>query len=260
MWIVINLKWFRCPSGFNEHSGHPAPSPFSTANGVFPRKSPPISTQNPNHMTSHVTSLPSSIGRLSLGLASHFAASPIPEQDDNIHSPVGSSKYNQCDFCLPILAWMIISISYVRLLAVLRYVRGWGDVCSLSKIFDPWATLHIYLSFLILLRSNAFILGGVRRVSGKISTTDSLKIFHKFLTRASGGTRHIFHSTKLAITSYTPRAWITTSSRASGRHSDRQSSFVLVLYAVDDSKHQYGTFSTDCGHVMPRCGNKYTWL
>lgn len=101
MWIVINLKWFRCPSGFNEHSGHPAPSPFSTANGVFPRKSPPISTQNPNHMTSHVTSLPSSIGRLSLGLASHFAASPIPEQDDNIHSPVGSSKYNQCDFCLP---------------------------------------------------------------------------------------------------------------------------------------------------------------
>ncbi|XP_042886406.1 endo-1,4-beta-xylanase C-like [Penaeus japonicus] len=77
--------------GFSEHSGHPAPSPFSAANGVFPRKSPPINNQNPNHMTSHVTTLPSSIGRLTLGLASHYAPSPIPEQEE-IQSPVSSGK------------------------------------------------------------------------------------------------------------------------------------------------------------------------
>lgn len=42
-------------------------------------------------MTSHVTTLPSSIGRLTLGLASHYAPSPIPEQEE-IQSPVSSGK------------------------------------------------------------------------------------------------------------------------------------------------------------------------
>ena len=63
-----------------------------SANGVFSRKSPPITSQSFNPMTNYATSLPSSIGRLTLGLASHYTApSPIQEQEE-INSPTSSGQ------------------------------------------------------------------------------------------------------------------------------------------------------------------------